>query len=206
MKNYKEDAIKTFDKMASTYENHYYGRQSRIMYNKLALKIENIKHEYILDIGCGKGFFLEIYKDNKSKLYGADISPEMIKYAQARLGNYAEFKVADSEKLPWNDNSFDIISCILSFHHYPDPMKSLDEMKRVLKNNGHLTIAEVWVAAPFRYLSNLIAKSKFNRTGDVKVYSINEWQNMLQNAGFVNISIEKTKSIFLIITAEINKN
>lgn len=205
MKNYKDDARKTFDKMAVKYEKHYYGSQSRILYKKVALKIENFKNEYILDLGCGKGLFLEIIKGYKSKFYGADISPVMIKCAQEKAGNYVELKVADSENLPWGDNTFDIIVCILSFHHYPSPEKSFNEMKRVLKNKGHITIAELWIPEPLRYLTNLYMSSKFNRTGDVKVYSKNEWLNMLENAGFVNINIDKTSSIYLIISAEISK-
>jgi ubiquinone/menaquinone biosynthesis C-methylase UbiE len=205
VKNYKDDARKTFDKMAPKYEKHYYGSQSRLMYKKVALKIEKFKNESILDLGCGKGLFLEIIKDYKSKLYGADISPEMIKYAQERVGNYVELKVADSENLPWGDNTFDIIVCILSFHHYSNPEKSLEEMKRVLKNNGHINIAELYLPEPLRYLTNLYMRSKFNRTGDVKVYSKNEWLKMLTNIGIININIEKTNSFYLIISAEISK-
>jgi hypothetical protein len=53
VKNYKDDARKTFDKMAVKYEKHYYGSQSRIMYKKVALKIEKFKNEFILDLeGC----------------------------------------------------------------------------------------------------------------------------------------------------------
>ena len=48
-------------------------------------------------------------------------------------------------------------------------------------------------------------KSKLNKTGDVKVYSKQEWQNMLGNTGFINIKIEKIKGFFLIITAEFAK-
>lgn len=205
MKNYKEDARKTFDNLAIKYEDHYYGSQSRILYDKTVLKIESFKHEFILDLGCGKGFLLEILKKYQSKLYGADISSEMIKYAQKMLGSHAELKVADSENLPWENNSFDIISCILSFHHYPDPMKSMVEMKRVLKHNGHITIAELWLPEPLRYLTNSYMKSNFNRTGDVKVYSRHEWFNMLNTNGFININIEKTNRIYFIITAEITK-
>jgi ubiquinone/menaquinone biosynthesis C-methylase UbiE len=205
VKNYKEDAKKTFDKMATKYENHYYGRLSRTMYNKVALKIKEFKNDSILDLGCGKGFLLEIIKDYKSKLFGADISPMMIKYAQERVGDYVELKVADSEYLPWEDSAFDIIVCILSFHHYPNPEKSLDEMKRVLKKNGHITIAELCLPEPLRYLTNLYMRSKFNRTGDVKVYSKNEWLKMLTNIGFININIEKLNNSLLIVTAEIIK-
>jgi uncharacterized protein (DUF1697 family) len=48
-------------------------------------------------------------------------------------------------------------------------------------------------------------RSKFNRTGDVKVYSKSEWLKMLANNGFININIEKTNSFYLIISAEITK-
>ncbi len=191
MRNYKNDARKTFDKMAVKYENHYYGNQSRILYKKVALKIEEFKNESILDLGCGKGLFFEIIKDYKSKLYGADISPVMIKYAQERVGNYAELKMADSDNLPWGDNTFDLIVCILSFHHYPNPEKSLEEIKRVLNSYGHITIAELCLPKPLRYLTNLYMRSKFNRTGDVKVYSKYEWLKMLTKFGFININIEK---------------
>lgn len=124
MKNYKDDARKTFDRIATKYENHFYGKLSRMLYNNIAQKTEKFKKELILDLGCGTGFFLEILKDYKSELYGADISPVMIKYAQQRVGNRVELKVADSENLPWEDSIFDIIVCILSFHHYPYPDKS----------------------------------------------------------------------------------
>ena len=205
MKNYKEDSRKTFDEIAVEYENSCFGRMSGKLYDKVALKAEHFRHEFILDLGCGKGNLLEILKKYKSRLYGADISSEMIKYARERLGNYAELKVADSESLPWEDNSFDIIVCTLSFHHYPDPGKSLNEMKRVLRKNGHIIIAEGWLPALLRDLANLFLKSKFNKTGDVRVYSKYEWLNTLRSAGFNNIDFEKVSSFFLIITARICK-
>ena len=205
MKNYREDSRKTFDKMAVSYEEHSYGKQSGFLYDKVAAKIESFKHEHILDLGCGKGGLLEKLKKLNCRLYGADLSPEMIRYAQKSLGNTAELKVADSESLPWEDNSFDVIACILSFHHYPDPAKSLAEMKRVLKNNGHIAIGELSMPVPLRNLINLIIRSKLNKSGDVKVYSKQEWQAMLTNAGFINIDFEKTKGFYIVITAEIAK-
>jgi ubiquinone/menaquinone biosynthesis C-methylase UbiE len=205
MKNYKEDSRKTFDHLAVKYADHYYGKQSAMIYEKVISKIKSIQHHFILDLGCGQGSLLKNLANAKAKLFGADLSPEMIKYAQHMLGNAAELKVADSENLPWPDNSFDVIACILSFHHYPDPGRSLQEMKRVLQPNGHIIIAEPWLPAPFRNLGNLYMRSVLNRTGDVKVYSKHEWQHMLANAGFININMEKTKTIFLIITAQVAK-
>jgi hypothetical protein len=64
----------------------------------------------------------------------------------------------------------------------------------VLKNNGHLTFAEIWYPEPFRYFTNLYMKFKYNRSGDVKVYSKYEWLKMLDSIGFANINIEKIYS------------
>ncbi len=205
MKNYKDDSRKTFDKVAIKYENSCFGRQARKLYDKVAIKIEHFKHGFILDLGCGNGNLLEKLKKYKSKLYGADISSEMIKYARERLGNYAELIIADSESLPWQDNSFDIIVCTLSFHHYPNPGKSLNEMKRVLRKNGHIIIAEAWLPALFRDIANLFMNTRLNKTGDVRVYSLYEWLKMLRSAGFNNINFEKVSSVFVIITAEMCK-
>jgi ubiquinone/menaquinone biosynthesis C-methylase UbiE len=69
----------------------------------------------------------------KIKLYGLGISEKMIEIAKKNLGNKAELRVGDSEYMPWEDDSFDVIVCNASFHHYPNPKKVLLEMKRVLK-------------------------------------------------------------------------
>ena len=75
MKNFKDDSRKTFDKIAINYESTCFGRLSGKLYDKLVSKVEHFKHEFILDLGCGKGNLLEKLKKYKSKLYGADISP-----------------------------------------------------------------------------------------------------------------------------------
>jgi ubiquinone/menaquinone biosynthesis C-methylase UbiE len=205
MKNHKSDSRRTFDKAAAHYEKRIYGRQSRKLYDNVALKLRGYKHRSILDLGCGTGNLFEKLQDGGSGLYGADISPEMIKYAREKSGGRAEFKVADSENIPWEDDYFDVVTCVLSFHHYPDPGKSLAEIKRVLGRSGHLILGEAWLPAPLRSLANLFLKSGFNTTGDVKVYSKSEWLDMLGAAGFVNIGIEKTGYFYIIVSGEIRK-
>ncbi len=129
----------------------------------------------------------------------------MIKIAQKRLGEGVEMKVTDSENLPWADSSFDIVTCILSFHHYPDPSKSLNEITRIMKNNGHLILGELWIPGFIRILQNWYLRSRYNKSGDVKIYSKNEWIKMLGSAGFRNITIEKTGSFTAVISAMIIK-
>jgi ubiquinone/menaquinone biosynthesis C-methylase UbiE len=205
MKNYKEDSRRKFDGMASDYEKSSYGYFSRILYEEVVPKAGLFPHDSILDLGCGKGILLEKLKTYGSKLYGADISAEMIRYAQERVGEDAELKVTDSENLPWDDNSIDVIVCTLSFHHYPNPAKTLNEIKRVLKNNGYFIVGELMMPALFGIPYNYFLKSRFNKSGDVRFYSKSEWVKMLGTAGFDNIVIERKRRYSVIITAGINK-
>lgn len=108
----------------------------------------------VLDIGCGTGRNL-LY--NKVKLTGIDISEEQIKMckkfveerfknADTITKNTPQFKIADMCNLPFEDNSFDSIICIATFHHLSNierRHRALSEMKRVIKKNGKLLIS-VW--------------------------------------------------------------
>ena len=90
----------------------------------------------ILDVGCGKGFLL--YEFSKilpnSKLYGLDISDYAIKNSKEEIRS--NLVQGNSNKLEWEDNFFDLVISINTFHnlHNYDLEKSLLEFERVGKN------------------------------------------------------------------------
>jgi SAM-dependent methyltransferase len=59
----------------------------------------------------------------------------MIKLAKERLATRADLRVGDSEALPWEDDRFDYVVCVDSFHHYPNPERALTEMHRVRRGD-----------------------------------------------------------------------
>jgi SAM-dependent methyltransferase len=63
---------------------------------------------------------------------------EMIKMAQQKNIPGAEFVNGTADELPFPDESFDIVTCSQSFHHYPYPEKAMSEAFRVLKKGGIL--------------------------------------------------------------------
>jgi ubiquinone/menaquinone biosynthesis C-methylase UbiE len=93
----------------------------------------------VLEIGCGAGHILE--RINNGKLTGIDISPTQIERAGKRLGNKAELSVSKGENLPFSDKSFDRILCTEVFEHVLEPEKILAEMKRVLKDDGIISLS-----------------------------------------------------------------
>jgi ubiquinone/menaquinone biosynthesis C-methylase UbiE len=114
-----------------------------------------------------------------AKLFGIDLSEEMIKIARAKLGDKADLRVSDSERLPFEDEKFDLITCTFSFHHYPNPTAVLTEMKRVLSPNGKLIIADAVMFTPLRQLRNAIAAF----AKEEKFYSKREISTLVKAAG-----------------------
>ncbi len=93
----------------------------------------------ILEIGCGAGHILE--RIEKGRLTGTDISEIQINRAIKRLNDKAKLIKAPGEKLPFPDKSFDRIICTEVFEHVLEPEKILLEMKRILKDNGIISLS-----------------------------------------------------------------
>ena len=101
----------------------------------------------LLDIGCGTGNFARrILNEHKTaEFWGIDFSRKMIRAGSKRSwadDRRIRFVQADSESLPMADNSFDVVTCSNSFHHYPNQASAVTEMYRVLRPGGRLLIVD----------------------------------------------------------------
>jgi ubiquinone/menaquinone biosynthesis C-methylase UbiE len=173
------------------------------MQRTLIEELEGRVFKTLLDVGCGNGTFLsKVLNKFNVEVSGIDISPGMIDKSKELLDGRANLKVGDSEHLPWNDSSFDVVTCIASFHHYPAPELVLNEMKRVLKQEGILIIADPFTTNNLlRFFANLLIK--FSKSGDVRIYSQKEMIILLEKCGFKLIKWEiqgkKLKQFFVVV-------
>ncbi len=180
-RDFKDESLRHFNRIAGRYDRHRYGVATRRVGRVVQQIVEELRPASLLDVGCGNGGFLALVRTENRRVAGADLSPEMIKCAKERLGDLADLRVADSEHLPWDANSFDCLTCNFSFHHYPNPAAVLLEMKRVLKPSGHLVISDPWFPGPLRWMANLAVR--FSKLGDVRMYSLGELESLISATG-----------------------
>ena len=99
--------------------------------------------EKILDVGCASGWFISQVnkKYHKASCFGIDIYDAAILYARK---NYPKinFKVADANKIPYKEKTFDLVICTEVLEHVDNPKEVLLEIKRVLKKRG-VTVIEL---------------------------------------------------------------
>lgn len=107
-----------------------------------------IKTNQILDVACGSGGFTGILAENLgayTQITGVDLSKAVIDRANETFGQETvTFKVMDATDLNFPNDSFDLVSCAFSLHHFPDPAPVLGEIKRVLKPGGTALFVEMY--------------------------------------------------------------
>lgn len=117
----------------------------------------------VLDVGCGVGHWGHILAPHLSsdfQIYGIDPEPEWVekstaKAQQRRLEDRFHYQVGTAEQIPFEDNSFDMVTCQTVLIHVADIAVALKEMKRVLKPGGLLAVAEPNNIAPYLVFDNL---------------------------------------------------
>ena len=113
----------------------------------LARKLKTIEGGNILDIGSGRGEFINIIKEFKSfdKITANDIEQRSGDFIKEHFKDIdIDFVKADASDLPFEDNSFDTVCISNSLHHLPNMEKILTEMKRVLRDGGNFIINEMY--------------------------------------------------------------
>jgi ubiquinone/menaquinone biosynthesis C-methylase UbiE len=105
-----------------------------------------------LDIGTGPGqIVIKLARRlTRWKFVGVDRSPAMIAQAHANLASAGgevagriEFQVADGNRLPFEDKSFDLVLCNSVLHHFAEPEKLLSEVSRLASSRGAILLRDL---------------------------------------------------------------
>ena len=146
----KKQVSEMFDNIANSYDflNHSLSLGMDNVWRKIAIKKLTNNPKIILDIATGTGdFAVSAAKYTDAKITGIDISQGMLnvgieKVRKKNLNNRISLQLADSESLPFNDNTFDAITAGFGVRNFEKLNKGLSEMKRVLNKDGIVVILE----------------------------------------------------------------
>jgi SAM-dependent methyltransferase len=120
-----------------------WGTDTRMLYDSIRTIGELPEGSAVLDVPCGGGVALRGLRPGQSLRYvAADISTDMLDRARARAAALGrddiEFVEADIERMPFDDNEFDLCLSFNGLHCLPDPPAAVREIARCVKPGGRL--------------------------------------------------------------------
>jgi ubiquinone/menaquinone biosynthesis C-methylase UbiE len=180
--NAERDSAAHYDEIATHFDHSWDGFLSGFFKHFIVKQLELTENAKVLDIGCANGRLLEMLNE-KRKISGTglDISPEMVKVANEHYPNF-KFVAGTAQNLTFDDESFDVITCSASFHHFPEPEEFLQAVKKKLKQKGRLVIAEIRIPFVSQLYNQIITNHSYE--GDVKIYSTKELQALFSQNGW----------------------
>jgi ubiquinone/menaquinone biosynthesis C-methylase UbiE len=151
------------------------------------------RDSYVLEVGCGTGFTAtHLAETTGCRLMGIDLNPGMVEWAQKRasrkgLQERCQFRVADAQQLPFEDDTFDAMLCESVTAFVPDKRLALSEYRRVVKPGGYIGLNEgtlVKGIPPDDFLA-FIQRAM----GNVNFLDPDGWRSLLEESDLEDIQV-----------------
>ncbi len=144
--------------------------------------------DVILDVGCGGGININRMAKKAKKVYGVDYSIESVKVSrevnrQEIYDGKVEVVKGDVQSLPFDDDTFDVVTAFETVYFWPNIEKCFGEVKRVLKPGG------IFLIGTESNGSDNIAMKISEKFIDMTVYNDEELTQFLQNNDYSKITV-----------------
>jgi SAM-dependent methyltransferase len=159
----------------------------------------------VLDVGCGGGRTLESLASSAKPgmAVGIDYSVDSVTVARKRIqqrtvGGRVEVLCGSVSSMPFPDATFDCVTAVESYYFWPDIAADLAEIRRVMKPDGQLVIiAGMYLGSKFDKRN-----MKVIRVGGMRCFSVQEFEDNLQDAGFldVTVTVEPRKGWIVVVS------
>lgn len=191
-KKVKETVKEQFSANAKKYvtsETHAKG-------NDLPLLIEWLEPSSdwtVLDVATGGGHVTKQLAPHVAHVISTDLTRQMLVVARDHIRKDCKnvsFVVADAENLPFLDESFDVVTCRIAAHHFPNPKQFIAESARVLRPEGYLLLIDNVVPDDQQLDEFVNMLEKLRDESHVRCCTIQEWTEWAEGA---SLEIVKSK-------------
>jgi ubiquinone/menaquinone biosynthesis C-methylase UbiE len=161
----------------------------------------------VLEVAPGPGYFaIELVKLGVNRVTGLDISHTFVEIARRKAtqaGVEVDFRHGNASSMPFENESFDFVLCRAAFKNFSQPLRSLEEMYRVLKPGGRALIIDLRKDASKRSVSEavdamslgtvntLITKLTFRSMLLKRAYTRKEFEHFLSQTKFETVEIKE---------------
>jgi ubiquinone/menaquinone biosynthesis C-methylase UbiE len=190
------DIVAEYDRMQRTLRDRGWTETNLLLQHGMA-------SGHALEIGHGPGYLgLEWLKHTSgTNLTGLDISPDMQALAKRNAQEYGlsgrtDYKLGNGSRLPFPDNSFDLVFTNGSLHEWADPRGTFDEIARVLAPGGRYLISDLRrdmnpLALAFLWLGCQPASMRLGLMSSINAaYTVPELRDLLAGTRLAEASVE----------------
>ncbi len=170
--NQKRTTMQRYNLTARMYEMRYAEEQAAKY--KAALNNLNINGKRVLDVGCGTGLLFSQITNEAQTVVGVDLSSKLLHQARERARKFSNVHLvqADADHLPFTSNLFNVVFAFTVLQNMPNPSETLSEIKRNAQQAASIVV-----------------------TGLKKVFSLEAFQKLLQDAGLQVVQIEDAEPL-----------
>ena len=145
-------------------------------------------HWQVLDIATAAGHTAFALAPHVAHVIASDITPEMLVVAEKLAADKGisnvSFRLADAEDLPFAEAQFDLVTCRIAPHHFPDIDQFLRECARVLRPQGLLAVVDNISPDDKIGADHYNALEKLRDPSHGRCLSLEEWEQAFFSAGF----------------------
>ncbi|MBM3222987.1 MAG: class I SAM-dependent methyltransferase [Candidatus Tectomicrobia bacterium] len=156
---------------------------------RLVTQVAPKGHEFVLDVATGTGHNALSFAPHVRQVIGLDLTAPMLAeacgLAQKRALHNVRFFQGDSERLPFADASFDVVTCRVAPHHFPDVASAIREMARVCRPEGCIALVDNITPEDAEACAYINAWETVRDPSHHWAYPLSQWRQFFQQAGLL---------------------
>ncbi len=158
--NKKREVRRSYDFSAAVYDAQY-GEEQKAKIEAALSCIYFKKSHLVLDVGCGTGLLFEHIGKSVKRLVGLDISSKILKEAKKRTRRLPKVALvcADADSMPFQNEIFDDAFAITLLQNMPNPILTLNEIKRVCKRHSIIAVTGLKKEFSLEAFAKLLAQA-----------------------------------------------